>query len=281
MGVDIGGSHISAQLIDIQNRREIKDSWQRTDVDSGADAHQIIDVWAGLIEQSMKQADVVPQKINIAMPGPMDYANGICKIQGQEKYASLYGLNIRKLLAKRLDFDAKQINFLNDAECFLKGELFNGSLRQVDRAIGLTLGTGLGTAHTARGKVKDSDLWRMPFLKGKAEDYISTRWFVQRFEEMTNIRVKDVKDLVDHHSNSPYFNAVFLEFSINLSKFLYRFIRTKIPIAAVIGGNIAHAQQFFLEDTQYFLSKKMGYDFPIKISTMGEKAILMGAAANC
>ena len=279
MGVDIGGSHITALLIDIDKKEEISGTWFREKLDANASGVEIIDAWAVVIEKSIGSYPIIPLRINVAMPGPMDYHDGICKIKGQGKYEALYGLNIKKMLAGRLGL-VLEINFVNDAACFLKGELFSGSLNGVGQAIGLTLGTGLGTSHTEKGTVKDANLWKMPFLKGKAEDYISTRWFVKRFHEMTGITIADVKDLVDNYQHSPYFNAVFLEFSINLGKFLYKFIRIKMPHAAVIGGNIANAEEFFLEDTRRFLALKMGYSFPVKKSTLGEKATLMGAGSS-
>lgn len=280
MGVDIGGSHITALLIDIDKKEEIQGTWSREKLNSNASAEEVIEIWAGTIERSINSCRIAPQKINIAMPGPMDYREGICKIRGQEKYEALYGLNIKQMLAGRLGILSSNVNFVNDAACFLKGELFNGSLNDVGDAIGLTLGTGLGTSHTEKGCVKDANLWKMPFLKGKAEDYISTRWFIKRFHELTGITVMDVKDLVDNHQGSPYFNAVFLEFSINLAKFLYKFIRIKMPLAAVIGGNIVNAEEFFLEDTRRFLADKMGYSFPVKKSILGERATLIGAGAS-
>jgi glucokinase len=280
LGVDIGGSHITTQLIDLDLKTGLEHSWSRTKVDSSAGVEHIIDAWAKTIEQTTHGLDYFPERINIALPGPMDYERGISHIQNQGKYESLYGLNVKELLASRLDIDPAQIKLVNDAACFLKGELFSGSLSDVDRAIGLTLGTGLGTSHTARGTALDSDLWKMPFNKGIAEDYISTRWFVTRFHQLAGISIKDVQDLVENHQKSPYFNAVFLEFSINLAKFLFRFIRRKKPAAVVIGGNIALAERFFLEDTRKFLSKKLGYDFPVRRSSLGEKATLIGAGAS-
>jgi glucokinase len=53
-----------------------------------------------------------------------------------------------------------------------------------------------------------------------------------------------------------------------------------MPLAAVIGGNIVNAEQFFLEDTRRFLADKMGYSFPVKKSVLGERATLIGAGAS-
>ncbi|PST83552.1 transcriptional regulator [Pedobacter yulinensis] len=280
MGVDIGGSHITAELIDLQKKQEIEETLVRTKLDSHAAAEDIIENWAKTIEQSMEGYPIKPKKISIAMPGPMDYKNGICKIKDQDKYPALYNKNIKEMLARRLNYDVSAVNFMNDAACFLKGELFIGSLSGFDEAIGLTLGTGLGTAHTTNGAAFDSDLWKMPFQKGIAEDYISTRWFVKRYFELSGIQIADIKDLVDHHQDSPHFKTVFAEFSENLAKFIHKFIRKKMPLAAVIGGNIVKAEAFFLEDTRRHLAKLMGYSFPLKRSELGEKAALLGAGTS-
>jgi glucokinase len=280
LGVDIGGSHITAALIDLDTRNEIDKTKYRARLDANASAEEIIEAWALTIEKSINSYPTLPAGISIAMPGPMDYKNGVCRIKDQDKYGALYEVNIKEKLAQRLGFSPANISFRNDAVCFLQGEVFSGSLKGLDKTIGLTLGTGLGTAHTTNGEAFDSDLWKMPFKKGIAEDYISTRWFVNRFEELAEVRIKDVKDLVENYRDSPYFRSIFTEFSMNLAKFIYKFVRKKMPLAAVIGGNIVQAEAYFLDDTRKYLAQMMGYSFPIKRSTLGEKAALIGAGSS-
>lgn len=279
LGADIGGSHITAALIDLEQKLEIENTWSRSRIESDGSVDEIINAWAETLEQAGKGYDLKSLKINIAMPGPMDYKNGICKIKDQGKYKTLYGLNIKQLLARRLDILPSAIHFMNDAACFLKGEAFSGSLKGYDHAIGLTLGTGLGTSYMLDGKVKDSGLWNMPFLKGIAEDYISTRWFVKRFAELSGTAIKDVKDLVDNHVGTAHFNTIFAEFSLNLATFIHKFIRKDMPLAVVLGGNIVHAEPYFVQDTRKHLAAIMGYSFPVKRSALGEKAALLGAAS--
>lgn len=227
LGVDIGGSHITAQLIEINTKQGIIESWTRDKVDTSATAEQIIDSWAKVIEMSLSFCKVNPNGIGIAMPGYMNYKMGICKIKGQGKYDALHGMDIKSLLANRLGYQKDKIHFMNDAASFLSGEMFAGSICGFREAIGLTLGTGLGTSHTENGIAKDSNLWRMPFKNGIAEDYISTRWFIKRFKELSGETIMDVKDLVYHYQQLPQFKALFDEFSQNLAAFLYLFIRKK------------------------------------------------------
>jgi len=280
LGVDIGGSHISSALINLTSKVEIENSWSRAKINSKGSAEDIIVAWADTMEKSMRVCAVKPKKISIAMPGPMDYRKGICKIKDQDKYNSLYNLNVKEMLAARLNLEPSKINFLNDAACFLKGEVYSGCLSGFDKAIGITLGTGLGTACFSNGNAMDANLWKMPFLNGIAEDYISTSWFIKRYDELNGVIVKDVKDLIDNHSGCALFRQVFEEFSENLANFLYKFIRKEMPFAAVIGGNIANAEAYFLEDTRAHLANLMGYSFPVKISTLGERAMLIGAGSS-
>ncbi|WP_316785061.1 ROK family protein [Pedobacter frigiditerrae] len=280
LGVDIGGSHITSQLVDIAKKEGLSSTWQRNHLNTNAKTDEIIDIWANTIESSMASSPFKPQYISLAMPGPMDYKNGISHIKGMNKYDDLYGKDIKELLANRLGFEKSNIHFMNDAASFLQGELFNGSVSEFDNAIGLTLGTGLGTAHTVKGKAQDSNLWKTPLLSGIAEDYISTKWFVSRFKELSGVAIKDVKDLVDNHHHSPHFQTLFEEFSRNLSSFLYFFITKKRPLAVVIGGNIIKAEQYFLDKTRKYLAEAMGYSIPVRPSLLGEQAMILGAVAR-
>lgn len=280
LSADIGGSHITTAMLDLESKVELSSTLFRTKLDSTASADEVLSNWVNAIKNSIQGAGLVPAKICLAMPGPMDYKNGICLIESQDKYRALFNLNLKNALAERLGFDAENIHFSNDAACFLKGELFCGSLTGFDQAVGLTLGTGLGTAHTKNGVAHDANLWKMPFLDGIAEDYISTRWFTKRFNELSDDTVKDVKEIIDQHQQSNHFKVIFEEFSANLAKFLYQLVQSKKPLAIVIGGNIAHAEAFFLADTRKHLFEMMGYSIPIKKSLLGEKSILWGAATS-
>ncbi|WP_316825899.1 ROK family protein [Pedobacter miscanthi] len=279
LGVDVGGSHITSSLIDLDAKKEIPESHARDRVDSGAGAGAILDAWAAVMRKSIGFAPSKLLEIGIAMPGPMDYDRGICYIKDQDKYRTLYGLHLKTMLAERLGILPSSIYFKNDAACFLKGEIFSGSLVGFEDTVGLTLGTGLGSAYTVNGEVEDAGLWQMPFLEGIAEDYLSTRWFVKRYFELSGTVVRDLKELVSEQIGSPHFTEIFAEFSYNLSLFLYKFIRKKNTTAAVIGGNIALAQEYFLEDTRKQLKEMMGYSFPVQHTLLGEGAALIGAGA--
>ncbi len=279
LGIDIGGSHITAALVDLESRSIVEGSWRRERVNSQGAVTDILNAWCAVINDvfgSGMAADV--KYIGIGMPGPFDYEQGISHMKNQDKYDALFGLNVKTLLAEKLNIDAQHIRFINDAGCFLQGEAFSGAARGHQRAIGLTLGTGLGTAVFDGHLAKDADLWNAPFQNSIAEDYISTRWFVKRYTEISGNVVKDVKALVELMPTDARINGIFDEFAKNLAGFLTDFIRNNNPEVVVVGGNIANAAELFFPLTQQELTAQ-NIHVPLLKATLGESAAIIGAAS--
>lgn len=276
LGVDIGGSHITAALVDLSNRKLLPGRLVRKPVNAQADATAIIEAWSEAMEEAFAPLPAASRKIGIAMPGPFEYEKGISRIRGLHKYDALYGLNVKELLAERLQLQPVDIRMMNDAGCFLRGEVFGGAAMGFNRAIGLTLGTGMGTATYADGKAQDAALWQTPFKEGKAEDYISSRWFVQRYLALTGEQVPGVKEIRERFPHDPFAQQVFAEFAENLGDFLNFFIQKETPEVVVIGGNIARAFELFTDALKARLSVK---NIPLRLSRLGEEAALIGAAS--
>ncbi len=74
---------------------------------------------------------------------------------------------------------------------------------------------------------------------GIAEDYLSTRWFVQRYSAISGSLVSGVKELAGQAMHDELVRTLFNEFGSNLAAFLNRFIENTGAKAVVIGGNIA------------------------------------------
>lgn len=276
LGVDIGGSHITAAVVNLGEKEAIQNSKIRIKVNSDAKAGDILNAWALFLKKALGDENRV-KRIGIAIPGPFDYERGISLIKDQSKFRELYGVNVKQYLATELGLRQEDICFVNDAEGFLRGELFCGEAREIKRAIGLTLGTGLGSARYNEGKVEDADLWCTPFLDGIAEAYLSTRWFIEKYASLTGKRVKDVKQLTCEAGNEK--QLVFNEFGKNLGLFLNEFILRDQPEIVILGGNISNCFDLFSEELYRHLA-----DFPFKVSikpsVLGEDACLIGAASS-
>ena len=279
-GVDIGGSHITVALIDTHQRKVLPKSWRRLNVDSQSSADNIVTTWCNAIEESLQTATGAVLDIGIAMPGPFDYTNGISFMQHQNKYDALYGLNIKEILARKLQVSKERIVFTNDAACYLQGEMYGGVAKDYSRVIGLTLGTGLGSAIALNGFVEDADLWCSAFKEGIAEDYLSSRWFVKRFLELSGETVADVKALVQKTEKDLQAQKVFEEFGANMGNFLLPHIKQHQLQMVVLGGNIAHAFPLFAKSLQGVL-KASDCAIEVQKSTLGENASMVGAASFC
>jgi glucokinase len=215
--------------------------------------------------------------IGFAMPGPFDYPNGICLIKGFDKYEALYGMNIRNELAARTNIPATNIFFRNDADAFLEGELFGGAGQGYSRALGITLGTGLGSCLYLDGEITNAGLNVLPFKYGMAEEYLSTRWFVQAYQNLTGKTVNGVKELTALYHDDEMARLVFNEFSVNFGDLLRHCINTFKVEAILIGGNISNAYPLFIDQVQKQLP--VGTQVPvIKPAILGEQAAMIGAA---
>lgn len=278
VGVDIGGSHISAALVDLENKEIISGSRLRLKVDCHAPAEEIIKTWTDVISTVKNSYEGKIKSVCIAMPGPFNYEEGICLIKDLDKYESLYGLNIKELLASNLGIESKDVLLRNDAEAFLHGEVFCGAARDYTKAIGVTLGTGLGSAVSVRGITADANRAVIPFKDGIAEDYISTRWFQKRYSELTGKTIKDVKSLLSLIDSKAVVDELFTEFGNNLGVFLNDFITDCRPEVVILGGNIAKALDGFLLHTLKKITKDVSV--PIKQTLLWEDAAIIGAAAS-
>ena len=279
VGVDIGGSHITAAVVDLRIQGIVSSTLKRAAVDTQGEVEEIISAWCGVIEESGQQPLDKNTKIGVAMPGPFDYEQGIALMKEQNKFDRLYGLSVKNLLAERLKIAPENILFFNDAACFLKGEVFGGAAKGHHRALGLTLGTGFGSAICRDGGVQDANLWCDPYKGGIAEDLFSTRWFVRRYFELTGNRVNDVKELLETGDVHGIVNKVFGEFGENLGEYLVS-VRSRFDFdSVVIGGNIAKSFALFSEPLRQVFSR---CNLPVVVSAseLNENAALVGAASG-
>lgn len=279
VGVDIGGSHITAAVIDTQKRKLVDGTCVRNKLNAMAGADEIIKCWAATIAACLAHINNRQCAIGIAMPGPFNYEQGISGMKDQNKYDALYALNVRDLLANALHIEPNQIFFSNDAACFLQGELFAGFADNTTAAAGFTLGTGLGSATVCSGKAADANLWCAPFKATIAEDYLSSRWFVKRYETLTGKPIKDVESIAKQ-TGSATAQQIFTEFGEQLAQFLAPYIQQHQWELVVLGGNITKAYALFAPSLQHTL-QSLNATVELQTSSLGEQAALLGAASVC
>lgn len=189
---------------------------------------------------------------------------------------SLFGLSIKNLLGESLNINPENIAFTNDAEAFLLGESIAGAGRGFDNSIGLTLGTGLGSAIKIGDIVKDGKLWTAPFRDGIAEDYLGTQWFKEYTLVNFGLTISGVKNLLSDDFDFQKADQIFKTFGFALGEFLSFYIARLHCQGVVLGGKITRAADRFLPHTISYLDK-FQYPVDLKVSKLEEKATLLGA----
>src|SRR5687767_11621567 len=109
LGIDIGGSHLTAALVNEVTRKFVPDSYARMRVNSKGTVEEILESWTTAVHDIYKKHPVKDKRVGIAMPGPFDYENGISLIKGLDKYEALYKLNVKELLSQKLEIPKSAI----------------------------------------------------------------------------------------------------------------------------------------------------------------------------
>jgi glucokinase len=274
---DVGGSHISAALClgDNLNLGPIA-SAQYGDVTTS-------DGFVGLLyDLAMKAAggEVAGIGATLAFPGPFDYDAGISLMR--HKLAYLYQVDLRSAFAQRLGCNPAQVHFLNDADAYLLGEIGAGAAKGFARAVGLTLGTGIGSAFAVDGRLtttgpgvpKDGEIWNVPFENGIVEDFVSTRAIAGEYGRRTGktISVAEIAEAVSSDSDA---REVFAEFGLHLGQVIGSLLADFRADVVVLGGGISRSADLFLPITRDEISDRR---LRIRISELLDRAPLVGCA---
>jgi glucokinase len=276
---DVGGSHISAATC-----RQC-DYQLGTTVTKSHHAEQSSDAFADLLFTLGTEASQGRQGIvgaSLAFPGPFDYAAGISRMTHKLPY--LFGFDLRHALAQRFGWQDSQVRFLNDADAFLLGEIGAGAANGFDRAVGITLGTGVGSAFAVGGKVvtegpgvpPGGEIWDLPYECGILEDAISTRALQANYQRRTGIHC-EVAQMAAAANDNPAAEEVFAHFGQHLGRTLRQILTAFRPNVIVIGGGISRSAQLFLPAAQAELQDA---NIPLRISTLLDNAALAGAGVH-
>ncbi|OKL42058.1 ROK family protein [Pontibacter flavimaris] len=285
LGVDIGGSHITAAAVCLDQFEVIPGTSINQKLDSKASKEAILEAWAGTIREALSHRacneSMELAGIGIAMPGPFDYPNGVAMFAGNDKYECLYRVDVRKPLSALINIPEEKIHFFNDASSFAVGAALQQQVLH-KRTVALTLGTGFGAAFLLNALPTIEDalipengcLWDKEFKDGIADDYFSTRWFVRKYRAMTGETHTGVREIVASHSEAKH--EVFQEFVENLTVFLSPHLEKFNAEALLIGGNIARSHHLFVEALRDTLGVPLGLQIEIVEDT--ENCNMLGAS---
>jgi glucokinase len=276
-GVDIGGTHVTVGLVDVEGNKLLSDMMTRAHIDPSLSREEIIKAWCLRVTEAFTKAGMPVARIGIAMPGPFDYEKGISYITGLHKYESLYGANVKQLMATELNISADDILMVNDASAFLLGELNCGAGVGYKNVVGVTLGTGLGSASYFGNCIHDGDLWSMPFKDARAEDHVCARLLITLYERFSGEKVDGVKAIAERFNSDTHAEEAFAVFGRNLGEVLISRYAKQSPEVILIGGNISKAWNCFIPYVKQVFDQQ-NISFELKPAILGEEAALIGGA---
>lgn len=273
-GIDIGGTHITVCMVDPVSGQLMDQTYVRQSVNPHLSAVEIVAGWTAAIQACWQLARIQSARIGIAMPGPFDYEKGVCLIKGLHKYDALYKLPVKEVMSHALQIPASAIRMVNDATAYIRGEMAMGAAKGATDVLGITLGTGLGSALFRNGAFEEGDLYCFPYKESVAEEYFSTRWFLERYKQKIGSILSGVKELAELSNNDVSAMECFTEFGKNLNELIQNRYAPAVPRTIVIGGNIANAAALFFP----IIQQELGSGYEIKKASLGEYAALIGAA---
>jgi glucokinase len=270
--LDIGGTHVSAARVD--PTRASVERPVRIEYEPHADRQIIV---GALLRATSSVAEPAVDAVGVSVPGPFDYDAGICTIRGVGKLDALFGLDLRHALAPAAAIAPEAVVFLNDAEAFLLGEAAHGAAAGHTRVVGITLGTGLGSAFVVGGSIvragagvpPDGELHRLPFRGAPVEERVSARALRARTGGG-----RDVRELaVAARAGDAEARRAFDGYAADLVEFLEPSLRAFAPTCLVVGGSISRAWDLLGASLE---AAYPGID--VRAAARRDEAALLGAA---
>jgi glucokinase len=279
ISMDVGGTSVKSGVVHIGT--DIVEQRMQTPMESKGTADSILSTLAGIVNlhsHSTKNGDLAG--VALAFPGPFDYEAGISRIRGLEKFDSLFEINVGVELRKRIDIGSRPIRFRNDAEAAIVGECLFGIGQGYARVIGVTLGTGFGSAFMLDGIPQRSgdgvppNGWLHPFPVGdvRADDFFSIRG-LQRLLHEAGCPLTDPPMATESaRAGNENVKAVFSAYGERLGAFLSAFIEGYGADAVIVLGGIAAAWDLFGPSLRTVIT------VPILPGSRGMDAAILGAA---
>jgi len=198
--LEIGGTHVAGALVDVQRAAVVAGTRVRTGLDADGTAESII---ATVLECARGVAADPGAIWGVAIPGPFAYAEGIGRFEGVAKFSALYGFDVGRALRTGLP-PGSEVTFVNDAVAFLIGEWAGGAGAGHDRLAGITLGTGIGSAFLADGRIVDAgpdvptggEVHRLTIDGRPLEETVSRRAILAAYARSTG-EAKPMPDVVE------------------------------------------------------------------------------------
>jgi glucokinase len=285
VGIDIGGTAIKA--LAVTRAGEVIVDHSLPTGDDGTPAW--IENVARIVTELTTRTGGSPDAIGLSAPG-MPSRDGLSIASMPGRLLGLKNLHWEDLLGA-----PQPVPVLNDAQAALLGEVWLGAARGIDHAFLLTLGTGVGGAILADGRLLRGHLGRAGHLGHLSlnpfgePDIVNTPGSLEQaigectVAARTQGRFTTTRDLVAAATAGDGFAAAKWDDSVRaLAAAIAGLINVLDPEAVVIGGGIAAAGDALFRPLQLHLDRfewrPTGKGVRLLPATLGNRAGAIGAA---
>ena len=270
IGIDIGGSHIGIGLISDGGRILEKIETELTNNNEEEHEKKIVQIIIEQINILLEKAKVNIKQIEligIAVPGTVSEMH-IVKAENLH----IKNFNIVSEINKYYNL---KIQLRNDAKCAAMAEKEYGSLKKVDDAIFLTIGTGIGGAVFLGGellKPKRYEGFEIGHMviekngikcnckrKGCFEKYASMKALKDKIKEVynnQNLTSKEIYNILVENKDDEKFSKIIDEYIENLSIGIENLINIFEPEKISLGGSFVYYKDIFLDKLEKKLQEE-------------------------
>lgn len=260
--LDVGGTEIKAAPLD--KRGNFLAPVRHFPAMAGADRQTLLENF-GWIFSSICPENAVPIEIDLAFPGPFDYKNGICLLQGLDKYDALYGCNLRRAFSEISGLPEQRIQFINDAVHYKNIRLAAHRvylLQPEIRSPQMHCRSRFPLLQTELARLASPDqrsfppTQRPPFRDSCVDDYISRRGLEKLSGEMLGVPL-DGRALAERiAAGDERAKACFRCFGEQLCDALQPQIEAFCPDTLCMGGQIMESAALFLHPLEKLCTNK-------------------------
>lgn len=287
LALDVGGTFVKSGLVSVDG---CVTDVPPAPIDADGEASSIISALAAVIRVGLRIAGGRIARIGVAIPGPFDYGLGVSLMT--HKFGAINGLALVAALRETLpEIGRTPVRFRHDANAFLAGEMWRGAARGARRAIGVTLGTGIGVSCCLDGvfltnrlgsPAPEVSVWNRPYKGGIVEDFISTAGLVARYRrECPDCQapggVKGIADAAKRGEAGAL--RLFQDLGADLGAVLLPLCERFGPERLVLGGQIAKDFDLFGPTLKVALAPA-GRPQAVTAGRLGTHAALLGATLD-
>ncbi len=250
IALDAGGTFLKSALF--CGGELISGTLDKKSADSDGTLGEVHKAYCELMTKMKLKADMLGytvKKVGVDIPGPFDYAAGVSLMK--HKYTAIYGVPLRNWFYEIFG-EGVEVSFIHDSAAFISGAVAQSKTGYLNTA-GAMIGTGLGFAMMKDGKICSAkgggpliSVYNRPFRNGTAEDFVSARGIVARYNAEAEKPLANAKEIGDlANAGDELAVRVYTDTGRALAEILGEILYENKTEALFLGGQISKSYNIF------------------------------------